>query len=345
MNIASLVQGLSVIVWIVSVSLLVFVVVRLWKAAPLKRGWTMVISAFVLALILTTVSAGLVFINPEERGVVVSALSPDGYRKEVLTPGLHFVVPFAENVIRYPISKQTYTMSIAGVEGERMGDDSISARTFDGQEVLIDASVIYAVDPTKVIDVHIGWQDRYSDGLVRAESRGIIRDVISQYRVEEVISTRRAEMSQKMADILRTKFETNGILLVDYVLRNVAFSAEYAASVEQKQIAQQQAQQAEYTIEQKKAEAQQAIEISKGQAQAAIEIANGQAQARIIEAQAEAEALNLIAEALKDNPDLLTYQYITKLAPNVSVMYLPSGTPFLFQLPQNGLTGTTTSPQ
>lgn len=345
MNIASLVQGLSVIVWIVAVALLILVVVRIWKSTPIKRGWTIVICAFVLALVLTTVSTGLVFINPEERGVVVSALSPDGYRKEVLTPGLHFVVPFAENVIRYPISKQTYTMSIAGAEGERMGDDSISARTFDGQEVLIDASVIFAVDPTKVIDVHIGWQDRYSDGLVRAESRGVIRDVVSQYRVEEVISTRRAEMTQKMADTLRTKFESNGILLVDYVLRNVAFSAEYAASVEQKQIAQQQAQQAEYTIEQKKAEAQQAIETSKGQAQAAIEIANGQAQARIIEAQAEAQALNLIAEALKNNPDLLTYQYITKLAPNVSVMYLPSGTPFFFQLPQNGLTGSTTGPQ
>ena len=29
-----------------------------------------------------------------------------------LNPGLHFIVPFAENVVLYPISKQTYTMSI-----------------------------------------------------------------------------------------------------------------------------------------------------------------------------------------------------------------------------------------
>jgi len=54
------------------------------------------------------------------------------------------------------------------------------------------------------------------------------------------------------------------------------------------------------------------------------------------QAKAEAEALGLIAAALKDNPDLLTYQYISKLAPNVSVMYLPSGSPFILQIPQNG---------
>jgi hypothetical protein len=41
----------------------------------------------------------------------------------------------------------------------------------------------------------------------------------------------------------------------------------------------------------------------------------------------------LIAAALKNNPDLLTYQYIQKLAPNVQVMYLPSGQPYLIPLP------------
>ena len=39
---------------------------------------------------------------------------------------------------------------------------SIAARTADGQEVLIDSSVIYAVDPNHVIPLHINWQDRYT---------------------------------------------------------------------------------------------------------------------------------------------------------------------------------------
>jgi hypothetical protein len=34
----------------------------------------------VVAIVLTTASAGMVFIQPEERGVVISAVAPGGYR-------------------------------------------------------------------------------------------------------------------------------------------------------------------------------------------------------------------------------------------------------------------------
>ena len=62
--------------------------------------------------------------------------------------------------------------------------------------------------------------------------------------------------------------------------------------------------------------------------------AEGAAEARLIEAKAEAEALALIQEALANNPELLTYQYITKLAPNINAMLLPSNAPFVFTLPE-----------
>ena len=48
---------------------------------------------------------------------------------------------------------------------------------------------------------------------------------------------------------------------------------------------------------------------------------------------AEAKALLLVAEALRDNAALLTYTYITKIAPGVQVMLLPSDNQFLFPLP------------
>ncbi len=105
----------------------------------------------ITGLVLTTLSAGLVFIQPEERGVVISAVAPEGYREQALQPGLNWILPFLENVIGYPISRQTYTMSIAPSEGAVSGDDSIAARTSDGQEVSIDASVIFSVDPEKVV--------------------------------------------------------------------------------------------------------------------------------------------------------------------------------------------------
>jgi regulator of protease activity HflC (stomatin/prohibitin superfamily) len=332
MNIASLIKGIAVIFWLAFFLLVALVVYRAAKRNPIRRGRTWIIMAVVGAFILTTLSSGLVFINPDERGVVISAVSPTGYRSEALTPGLRWIIPFAETVVRYPISRQTYTMSIATNEGQIQGDDSITARTFDGQEIFVDASVIYQIDPMKVVQVHIQWQDRYVE-LIRAQARGIIRDVVSQYKVEEVISTKRLEMVQKIDDAMRAKIEDNGLILDDFVLRNITFSAEYAASIEQKQIAEQQAQQAKLVVEQKKQEAEQAREVAKGLADAAVTKAQGEADARLINAKAEAEALNMISEALKSNPNLLNYQYITTLNPNVQVMMLPSGSQFILPYP------------
>ncbi|PKN89972.1 MAG: hypothetical protein CVU45_04925, partial [Chloroflexi bacterium HGW-Chloroflexi-7] len=140
----------------------------------------------------------------------------------------------------------------------------------------------------------------------------------------------------------RVKMEENGLFLYDFVLRNIAFSPEYAASVEQKQIAEQQAQQAELVVEQKKQEAEQARQVAKGAADAAVTRAEGEAQARLIQAEAEAKAMLLIAEVLKNNPNLLNYQYITKLSEDISVMLVPSDAPFVLPFPQTNGSGTTT---
>ena len=99
---------------------------------------------------------------------------------------------------------------------------------------------------------------------------------------------------------LSSKLEENGLTLVDFILRNITFSPEYAASVEQKQIAEQQAKQAAFVVEQKKQEAQQAIETAKGEAESLVIAAEGRAQARLVEAEAEAEALQYIQNVIDD---------------------------------------------
>lgn len=342
MNVATFLQAIVSILWVAVIGLIVLAVVRASRGAKIKAFSTLIIVLAVLAGLLTSVSAGLVFINPEERGVVISATSPKGYREQALQPGLSWVIPFLENVIRYPISKQTYTMSIAPSEGQNQGDDSITARTLDGQEIFVDASVIFSIDPAKVIQVHITWQNRYENDLVRAQVRGVIRDSVSQFRVEEVVSTKRFEMVKLINDTLANKLADNGLILSDFVLRNITFSPEYAASVEQKQIAEQLAQQAKFTVEQRKQEAEQARQVAQGSADAAVIKAKGDAEARLIQAEAEAKALEYIANALRNNPDMLTYTYISKLSPNIQVMLLPNNNPLLLPLPGTGGTATVT---
>ena len=338
MNIARLFQAVAMFAWLGFFVVIALVVVQASRKTPVKRGGTLVLIVAAVAIVFSTVSAGLVFIEPQERGVVISAIDSRGYREQALQPGLHWVIPFAESVVTYPISRQTYTMSIAPSEGQISGDDSIEARTSDGQKVLIDASIIFAVDPAEVVKVHITWQNRYDRDLVRAQARGVIRDAVSQFGIEEVYSSKRFELVDMVRTELTNKLDENGLILVDFVLRNISFSDEYAASVEQKQIAEQLAQQGKFVVEQKKQEAEQARQIAEGRADAAVIEAQGRADARLIEADAEAKALLLVAAAIRDNPDLLTYQYINQITPNIEVMLLPSNAPFVFPLPQMGPT-------
>jgi regulator of protease activity HflC (stomatin/prohibitin superfamily) len=132
-------------------------------------------------------------------------------------------------------------------------------------------------------------------------------------------------MQQKLGD--------NGLSLVNFILRNITFSPEYAASVEQKQVAEQQAQQAKFVVEQRRQEAEQARQVAQGQADAVVINAQGAADARLIQADAEAKALQLIAEALKNNDKLLLYQYINQLSPRIQVMLVPNDNPYLLTLP------------
>jgi len=339
MNISALLQGLASFAWIGFIGVLVTLFLRVSRNQPAKGLSSLVIILLVVAVVLTATGAGVVFIEPDDMAVVVTVIGGGGIRPEPLTAGLHWIIPFAERVERYSILNQTYTMSSVADEGQAAGDDSIQVRTKDGQQVYIDASVIYAIDPLKTIDLYRTWRFDYENGLVRPQARGIIRDIASQYGIEEIVSTKRDEMQKQITDELVRIFANNNLVLRDFVLRNIRFSDEYALAVEQKQIAEQQAQQAKFVVESKKQEAEQARQVAQGAADAAVIAAQGAAEARLIQAEAEAKANQLIAESI--TPELVQYQYVLKLAPGVETIFIPSGNQFILPLPN---TSTTTTP-
>lgn len=357
MNIASIIGAIAGFSWLLVIAVVIVMVLRASRGQGTRGAASVILVTVLVALVLNVVSAGLVFVPAQERAVVVT-IGRGGVRPQPLEPGLNWIIPFAETVVEYPISRQTYTMSAVSGEGALVGDDSVQARTADGQIVYVDASVIFSIDPTKVVDVHVKWQSTYIDGLVRPQSRGIVRDMVSGYQIEDVYSAKREELKRKITDNLAAKLSTDGLILVDFVLRNISFSPEYAASVEQKQIADQLAQQAAFVVEQKKQEAEQARQVAQGRADAVVIEADGQARAlriraqaeadaRLIQAEAEAQALEMLAAAIRDNPDVLTLEYIQKLAPNIRIMLLPSTNPLLLSIPGvNDLeTAPTTTPE
>ena len=179
---------------------------------------------------------------------------------------------------------------------------------------------------------------------MRPEARGIIRDEAARFRVDEIYSTKRAEFTSRIESELRDSLLLNGLLLDTFVLRNITFTQEYAFSIEQKQIAEQEALRAEFVVAQREQEADQrrveaqgladanVIE-SQGRADSNVIEAQGRATANLIEAEVQAQALELIGNSLETSDDLLQYHYVQNLADNVNVMLVPANSPFLFPLP------------
>jgi regulator of protease activity HflC (stomatin/prohibitin superfamily) len=180
--------------------------------------------------------------------------------------------------------------------------------------VYFDASVIYSLNPAKVVQLHIQWQGRYEDEFVRPRARSLIYNRAAQYTVEEIYGSKRTELQQVIHDEISKDFEAQGLTLVQFLLRNISFSPEYAQAVEQKQIAQQNAERAKFLVQQQEQEA----------ARVRVE-AQGVRDAAITRAEGESKALQLVADALRNNPDLIQYTYVQKIAPNISVIVLPGG--------------------
>lgn len=280
-----------------------------------------IIGPLLIPVAFTLFALSLVFIPPQQVGVVISLLSPGGIRPQPLRAGLHWIVPVLEWHESYPIYWQTYTMSgvtatesNGGVNSEGP-QDSIRARTSDGQEVHLDTSIIFRVDEQQVVAIHVEWQNRYIADLISPLIRGEVRSQISQFTAREVNSSARRDLETTLDRQLREQLGEKGLLVDRFLLRDITFSPEFIAAIESKQVAVEQQAQANYEAERQRV------------------LAKGDADAAIIRATGQSESLTLIGGALAQNKDLTTYHYIEKLAPNVRVMLVPNNAPFILPLP------------
>lgn len=330
-NIDSLLTLASRFVWLLFLIYAVLIFIRTTMRhgvllAVVRLFSFRILLPFLGAVLVSLLSLAIVFVEPQQVGVIVSVPSPGGVRPQPLRAGLHLIIPLLEREVRYPIYWQTYTMSNKVDEGAKLGDDSIRARTSDGQEVRLDTSIIFRVDQEQAVSVHIDWQERYVEDFVRPVIRGQVRTQVSQFTVREVNSSARRDLETTLERLLREEFAEKGLLVDQFLLRDIAFSTEYSAAIEAKQVALEGQEQAEH-------QAQQIRNLAEGQRDKYRIEAQGRAEAILLESEAQAEGLKRIAEALDQNDDLVTYHYVDKLSPNIRVMLVPSNNPLILPLP------------
>ena len=177
----------------------------------LGAGLLFVIGLICLVLVLFWgFRAFFIFIEPDERGVVLSPYESQGFRQEILKPGWN-LIRLGEKVQIYDISRRVYTM---------LSSDAIRAVTLDGKTVFVNVSVTYVVDPEKLLELHMNWQNRYEDGLVRPLSRSITREVISRYNANE-IDSQLSDIEHTVFDKLNSQFSENYLILQEFSIISV----------------------------------------------------------------------------------------------------------------------------
>src|SRR3989338_2493059 len=255
----------------------------------------------ILLIAVLIITDGFISVTAGSVGVIYDR--GRGVIAEELPEGLHLKIPLWQVATILDVRTQDYTMSAIRGEGLRYNDASTSAPTADGQRVSVDATVWFHIDPIKAANLYQKVGNMYLEKIIIPSIRSQIRLVISKYTAIDIYSAKREEAASIMTQELVSILSEKDIIVERVLLREIQFTPEYATAIEQKQIAQQRIQKAEY-------ERQEAEKLK---------------EKKIIEASAEAEAIRLRGETLRANPSVIQYEFVQKMAPQINWGILPDG--------------------
>lgn len=344
-GISSLLGAVSLLGFLLFLAGIGLVVVSASQGRPVRGGVLLSILGLVLGILLSVVGQGILIVEPQQRAVVFQTLS--GVLEDPRGPGTHIIIPVLQQPTIYDVSSREYTMSGSTNEGAVQGNDAVRVRTVDGQEVLIDVTVIYRITPVDITvtdengnptgdianvnTVHERWQNRYEQDFIRPVTRGLVRDVVSDVDAEGIYSTDRTRIQIAIQTQLANLMAVEGLDLTDFIIREITFSnQDFADSIERVLIAERAVQEAANRARQEEEEANRVRIRAQGERDAEILRAEGEAQGIVLLAQANAEALRLVSEQIAANPALIQYEYIRSLSDNINIALVPSNSPFLF---------------
>lgn len=260
----------------------------------------LLVTASVL-LVLVVVLNPFVTVAAGERGVV---LTWGAFNGQIMDPGLHLRVPLAQTVVHMDV--QTQKLEI----------EASSAYSHDLQNVIIHSVVNYNSDPKEVGLIYQQYGLDAESRILEPNLEAAIKQTVAKYTAEEILSER-----GKVATEIETAFREsipNTFTVTKYALVNETFSQAYEDAIEQKQVAQQNAEKADNDLKRIKIEAEQ----------------------RVAEATAEAEAIRIQASAIQQQggASYVNLKAVEKWDGHLPDQMIPGGAlPFL-NLQTNGTT-------
>lgn len=267
------------------------------KSPEADRGMLIMGAAVLVWVIWVGLHTGTAATRQVEAGhvaIVYQFGSIVGQRDE----GLQFIAPW----------QSTRTESI---QVQRFRFESVQAFSQETQDVFVVATLNFSVSPNAVQNLYRTVGPSWFDRLVEPRVQDYFKQEVVQYQTVEVAPNRetiRTEVRDRLADDL----QQYSITVNDLLLDEIDFQQEFKASIEQKQIATQDALREEERIRQAQAEADQEIESARGEAESVR-----------INAEAQADANRLIGESL--SPEVIQFQAVQRLSDRIQIALIPSG--------------------
>ena len=263
-----------------------------------------VIAAVIVLIVIAVVASSSVkIVDAGNRGILTHWNAVD-LTNPPLDEGIHFVVPFQDDVIQMEVRTLKY-------------DTSTRSASQDLQTVQTTVTVNYHPDTEKVHFLYKEIGLSYENRVIEPAIDETVKQVSANYNAEELITKRplvKADIENAIRERLSQFYiETDVISITDF-----EFSPLFAKAIESKVEAEQKAQKAENDLIRIEVEARQL------EAQAV-----GLAAANIAEAQGEAEAISIINQALSNNPFYLEWLKTQAWDGRLPLVVGEGGTPFI----------------
>src|SRR5437867_6601746 len=261
-----------------------------------------VVITFIIIIIVMMES--VVIVEAGHRGVV---LYLGAVENRVLPEGIHFIVPFAEQVVQMEVRTQKFQAEA-------------SAASNDLQEVQTVIALNYRIDPTEANKIYQILGVNYADRVISPTIQEAVKASVAKFNAEELI-TKRATAKSVIANAIRNTLSSNNIQVQNVFITDFKFSDAFASQIEQKVVAVQ-----KYLTELNNLRSVSVV------ANQSVAQAEGQARATAARSTGESQAIKIITSQLRESPEYLQWQAISKWNGQMPYALGSSGFPF-FQLP------------